>query len=122
MEALKQANLAPIMRFRVPACEALLLQGLAPRLSDCNKTRTLVARAVEEAGREAEIVASWEQVLPFLRLALLEHEEAVTLGVCPGLKWRSLGATPPPSGHKLLLPRLAAALQRKNEFSPQVEG
>ena len=113
--ALQRAGLAPTMRFRVPASETLLRRGLAARAPRTNHPGMPVRH---ESGVE-EVLASWEQVLPFVRLSLLTLDDAVMLGIRPGLKWQTIGATPPATGRKLTNVKLANVLKRRAELSAQ---
>jgi hypothetical protein len=80
---LQRVGLAPCMRFRVPAAEPLIRRGLASRAPPLQKKNDIPRadiRAVEVEG-EDEIVASWEQVFPFIRLSILTHAHAQRLGI-----------------------------------------
>ena len=113
--ALQRAGLAPTMRFRVPASETLLRRGLAARVPRTNR----LGMPVRQESGEEEVLASWEQVLPFVRLSLLTLDDAVRLGIRPGLKWQAIGATPPATGRKLTNVKLANVLKRRAELSAQ---
>ena len=73
------------MRFRVPASSRLLRKGVAARAprappSPPGPPGAGLGEAVQVQGEE-EILASWEQVLPFVRLSLLSRELASQLGI-----------------------------------------
>lgn len=88
--ALHKAGLAPSMRFRVPSSSPLIRKGLAlrapPYAQHLQPPASLAEATVSRfplAGEE-EVVASWAQVLPFVRLSVFSRADARRLGVGEG--------------------------------------